>query len=150
MKKLLIASLVGLSGLAMAATSLDSGVYVGAGVGYGKMNFKFNSAIKAKDKSGIAWNLNAGYKINKNLKVAIADVIGKNWFDAFIDNVDNEKVFKVFKDLLNNQTDKWKTYKNDIRFTTGQHKFINFTNKIMIRDGEKFISSFGVEYMDNM
>ncbi len=85
----------------------------------------------------------------RDVKSNIVDVIGKNWFDTFIDKRDNEKVFTVFTELLNNKTKEWKTYKNDILCTNGSHKFIDFTNEVIIKNGEKFIYSFGVEHIDN-
>ena len=75
------------------------------------------------------------------------DIIGENWFDIFIDNVDKENVLKVFNGLFEN-TKKWETYKNDI-IMGNQHKFINFSNEIIIKNGEQFISSIGTEYIDN-
>ena len=85
----------------------------------------------------------------RDVKPDSTDVIGKNWFDTFIDNKDKETVFKVFTNLLNWQTATWKTYENDIKCLDGKHKFIDFENEIIIKDGEKFISSYGVEHMDN-
>ena len=85
----------------------------------------------------------------RDIKSDFIDVIGKNWFDTFIDSIDKEKVLKVFNGLLNNQTEKWKTYENDVKFLDGQHKFIDFINEVIIKDSEKFTSSFGVEHIDN-
>ncbi len=86
----------------------------------------------------------------RDVKVNSFDVIGKNWFDTFINVNDIEKVLITFNDLLNNQTGKWKTYKNDVRCMDGSHKFIDFTNEVIVKDGEKFISSYGVEYLDKI
>jgi len=53
-------------------------------------------------------------------------------------------VLKVFTDLFNNKTEEWETYNNDIRCVDGSHKFIDFKNEIITKNGERFISSFGV------
>jgi len=78
------------------------------------------------------------------------DIIGKNWFDTFIDAGDKENVLRTFNELLNNQTAKWETYKNDICCLNGSHKYIDFINEVITKDDEKFISSYGVENMDNL
>ena len=76
------------------------------------------------------------------------DVIGKNWFDTFIDTNDKENVLKIFNELLDNQTEKWETYRNDVHCLNGSHRYIDFINEVITKDGKRFISSYGVEHMD--
>lgn len=76
-------------------------------------------------------------------------VIGKNWFDTFIDTANKETVLRVFHDLFENKTEKWKTFGNDIKCMDGTHRRIDFNNEIIIIDDQKYMSSYGVEYMDN-
>lgn len=73
--------------------------------------------------------------------------IGKNWIDTFIDISDRDEILKVFNGLLQNQTEEWETYENDIKCIDGTHKRIDFINEVIIKDDEKFISSFGVELL---
>lgn len=82
-----------------------------------------------------------------DVEIDSKSVIGKNWFETFIDYSDLEKVMNVFNNLLNNQVEEWKTYKNDIKLPDGTHRFIDFTNEVIVVNDEKFISSFGIEHM---
>lgn len=74
------------------------------------------------------------------------DVIGKNWFDMFIDSRDYESVMKVFKSFFYKDEKTWETYANDIKCKDGKHILIDFKNSIEIRDGKKYISSIGTEH----
>ena len=85
----------------------------------------------------------------RDVALDTAGMIGKNWFDTFIETSDKEEVLKIFSDIFKNQTKKWKTFENDIKISDRNHKFIDFTNEIFSKDGEKYIVSFGVEHIDN-
>ncbi len=85
----------------------------------------------------------------RNSDIKPEDVLGKNWFDLFIEDIDKEKVMKVFNGLLSNKTKKWKSFENDI-VIKNQHKFIDFDNELSIKDGELLLFSTGVEHMDNL
>ena len=76
-------------------------------------------------------------------------VIGKNWFDTFIETTDKETVLKVFGELFDNKKEKWETFGNDIKCLDGTHRRIDFTNEIILLDGIKYLSSHGVEHMNN-
>lgn len=82
-------------------------------------------------------------------RIDVKDFIGKNWFDCFIETTDKENVLKVFKELLEDKTQEWKTYKNDIKCPTS-HRLIDFTNEVVIRNGEKIICSKGIEHIHNI
>jgi len=87
----------------------------------------------------------------RDIKSDFSDVIGKNWFDTFIESSDKETVLKVFTDLLNNNNiEQLNTYENDIKCADGHHKLIDFHNETITKNSEKFISSFGVEHIDNI
>ena len=86
----------------------------------------------------------------RDIKFDFSNVIGTYWFDNFISNKDREHVFEVFHSLFNDELEKWKTYNNDVRFPDATHRFIDFNNEMIFKDGEKFISSFGVEHIDNI
>lgn len=73
-------------------------------------------------------------------------VIGKNWFDVFIDSRDHEKVMGVFKSLFDKDEKKWETYANDIKCKNGTHILIDFKNSIEIIDGKRYISFIGTEH----
>lgn len=77
------------------------------------------------------------------------EIIGKNWFDTFINTTDKELVLKVFSELFENKTEEWKTFGNDIQCPNGTHRRIDFTNEIIVMNGQKYMSSYGIEHMDN-
>ena len=91
-------------------------------------------------------------KIDCRLRDSVCDpleVIGKSWFDTFIDTRDKETVLKVFHELFDNKTEEWKTFGNDIKCPNGGHRRIDFTNEIILIHGQKYMSSYGIEHMDN-
>ena len=77
------------------------------------------------------------------------DVIGKHWFDTFIDPIDRDSVMKVFDGLFKGELKEWKSYENDIKINN-QHKLIDFDNTLMVKGSEKRLLSIGVEHIDNM
>lgn len=85
--------------------------------------------------------------IESNIRELIIDkreVVGKNWFDAFIETTDRDKVMKVFSGLLNGETDKWKTHHNDIKCENGKHLFLDFENEVVVENEKKRVISKGV------
>mgnify|MGYP006883070670 CR=1 FL=1 len=76
------------------------------------------------------------------------DYIGEDWFHKFITIDDMEKVYTVFLDLLNNKTERWKTFNNDIR-VNGKHIYLDFENDVITINGDKYIYSVGVENFQN-
>ena len=80
----------------------------------------------------------------KNINIDF-DVIGKNWFDVFIKDVNKEEIMHVFKNLLTDQIDITTTYKNSI-LMDNQHQLIDFKNVIFLKDNKKFIYSYGVKH----
>jgi hypothetical protein len=77
------------------------------------------------------------------------DVIGKNWFDIFIDSRDYEKVMSVFRSLFDRDEKKWETYANDIKCKNKKHILIDFKNSIEIREGKKYLVFVGTEHYLN-
>ena len=76
------------------------------------------------------------------------EVIGKNWFDIFIDPQDREKIFRVFKEIIAGNETTYNTYKNDILCKNGSHKFIDFYNRLIDKNGSKYTFSIGIEHID--
>ena len=85
----------------------------------------------------------------REVKGDLEDVVGKNWFDTFIATTDKDAVLEVFKDFFTTENSKWVTYENDIKCIDGTYRLIDFINEIIVKDGEQFLSSFGVEHYDN-
>lgn len=77
------------------------------------------------------------------------EVIGKNWFDLFIETEDRDKVRKVFEGLFNGEETQWQSFKNDIKCRFGHYKLMDFHNQIFERDGVKYINSVGIEHYMN-
>jgi len=78
-----------------------------------------------------------------------SDVVGKNWFDIFIDSRDYEKVMNVFRSLFDKDETKWETYANDIKCKNGKHVLIDFKNSIETREGKKYLVFVGTEHYLN-
>jgi hypothetical protein len=78
-----------------------------------------------------------------------SDVLGKNWFDVFIDSRDYKNVMDVFRSLFDKDEKTWVTYENDIKCKNGTHILIDFKNSVEIKDGKKYISFIGTEHYLN-
>ncbi len=109
------------------------------------MNINPNSIYVELADSGIILDLKSTLL---DCPIDVNDFIGKNWFDTFIETTDREKVLKVFKGLFEEKTQEWKTYKNDIK-CVNKYRLIDFTNKIIIKNGRKVICSMGTEHIYN-
>ena len=68
------------------------------------------------------------------------DVIGKNWFDIFININDKQKTQNYFRRIISSEDKKIAKFTNDIICKDGTHRFLDFDNTIFTRDGKKFIS----------
>ncbi len=83
-----------------------------------------------------------------NLTYNKEEVIGKNWFDTFIDPVDKEKIWSVFTQILQGHDKEYETYKNDIVCKDGSHRLIDFYNRLVTKDGKKYTFSVGMEHFE--
>jgi len=79
-----------------------------------------------------------------------SEVIGRNWFELFIEPDEQSEILKLFKDnfynddLLNKSL--WK-YTTDIKTKDCHHKLIDFENSILIyENGKKALYSKGMEH----
>ena len=77
------------------------------------------------------------------------EVVGKNWFEIFIEPNDNNDVKKVFLEAFTNKTTSWKTHSNDVLCKDGTHKLIDFENSITPYGDTKVIISLGREHFRN-
>ena len=75
-------------------------------------------------------------------------VIGKNWFDTFIDPEDREKIYQVFQEILQGNDKSFETYKNDILCQDGSHRLIDFYNRLVTKNGAKYTLSVGMEHFE--
>jgi PAS domain-containing protein len=92
--------------------------------------------------------------IIEGLKYDKSEVIGKNWFDMFIEPIDQSEVLKLFRDnfysddLLNKSL--WQ-HITDIKTKDGHHKLIDFENTILVYDnGKKALYSKGIEHFTHI
>lgn len=60
-----------------------------------------------------------------------AEIIGKNWFDNFIPEIDREKTREVFKKLMAGDTQLTEHFENDILAKSGQVKTIAWNNAVL-------------------
>ncbi len=109
------------------------------------MRIERNSIYVELDENGTILNLNSTLQ---DCPINTQDFIGKNWFDTFIEVSDREKVLVVFRGLFEEKTQKWKTYKNDIK-CEDRYRLIDFTNEIVMRNGQKILCSDGIEHIYN-
>ena len=80
------------------------------------------------------------------VKYTHEEVVGKNWFDVFIDEADKQHVMKIYQDLFDGKEKEWETFQNDIVCKNNQHKTIDFHNQIFERGGVKYLNSVGIEH----
>jgi hypothetical protein len=76
-----------------------------------------------------------------------SDMVGKNWFDTFIDVVDKQEIQKIFYNTIHEKNGKWTTYKNDLQIDSG-HRFIDFENEVIMIENKKYILCIGTEHID--
>ncbi len=74
------------------------------------------------------------------------EVIGKNWFETFIDAQDREKMKSVFKQFIHGQGKEWQTFENDIVCKSGRYKLLDFNNQLFEKDGVQYVNSIGIEH----
>ncbi|WP_457597382.1 PAS domain S-box protein [Hydrogenimonas sp.] len=77
------------------------------------------------------------------------ELIGKNWFETFIDQAYEGKIKEVFEKVLEG-SGSFDTYENDIVCKDGTHKFIDFHNTVFEKNGKKFVESIGIEHYHNV
>ena len=73
------------------------------------------------------------------------ELIGKNYFDIFIDDADKKVIKEIFFNVLSGSNNYWK-YQNNILIKDGSKKFLYWSNAL-IRDEKKDVSTihaFGV------
>ncbi len=62
------------------------------------------------------------------------EVVGKNWFDNFIDRTDKVDLLSVFSKVLNNESDTAKFSENNIITSRGEHRIIEWHNTRVTND----------------
>lgn len=90
----------------------------------------------------------------KGLDYQEKDIVGKSWFDIFIEPTEQERFKKLFEDHFHSEdffnTPLWK-HTTDIKTQDGHHKLIDFENTILIYpDGRKALYMLGLEYFEHM
>jgi PAS domain S-box-containing protein len=76
------------------------------------------------------------------------ELIGRNWFEIFIDAEYKGKIKEVFEEVLSG-SGSFTTYENDIVCKDGTHRFIDFYNTVFEKDGKRFVRSIGIEHFNN-
>ncbi len=85
----------------------------------------------------------------ENAQYQPEELIGRNWFEIFIDTAYEGTIKKVFEEVLAG-SGTYTTYKNDIVCKDGSHRFIDFHNTVFEKDGKKFVRSIGIEHYNNI
>lgn len=75
------------------------------------------------------------------------EIIGKNWFDVFIDENDKDKIRPVFKDIMNNHPEEYLFFRNDILSKDGRHILLDFHNRLISLNDKKYIFSIAIEHL---
>jgi len=107
------------------------------------MNSKPENYIRVLlDEKGTIIEFECNFKEKDVLDIS---VIGKNWFDTFISANNTKEIEEVFRYLLlNGDSKKWKSYANTIKIGN-KLKLIDFVNQVIVKNGKKYIESFGIE-----
>lgn len=86
----------------------------------------------------------------EELEYAQDEVLGKNWFDIFIEPTDRNEMFQLFIECFYSDKfleKKLELHTNDVRTKNGHHKLIDFENEMVLsHTGEKFIFVKGIEH----
>ena len=77
------------------------------------------------------------------------ELLGKNWFETFIDEEYTDEIRKVFENVLAG-LGSFTTYENDIRCKDGTHRLIDFHNTVFEKEGRRYVRSIGVEHHHNV
>jgi|GEM_PF-2143313 len=100
-----------------------------------------NLLIVALNRRGeITFVNEAGAKI---LGYKPEDMLGKNWFENFLPDEIKNKVFKVFKSVINGRLKPYETYQNSVKCKNGTGKIIHFTNSI-VKEKSNIIGTLSV------
>ena len=86
----------------------------------------------------------------EGLEYQKSEVIGKNWFDIFIEPEEQLEILKQFQANFNSENllDKnlWQ-HTTDLKTKDGHHKLIDFENTILVyENGKKVLFSNGLEH----
>lgn len=77
------------------------------------------------------------------------EIIGKNWFEIFIPEDIRNKVFDVFKLILDKKIELVQTYENEILTKDGKFITVLWENKLLVKNNEPFGTiSVGVDVTD--
>lgn len=68
------------------------------------------------------------------------EVLGKNWFEIFIDVSDMDKTMDYFHEAVSAEDGKIARHANDVNCKDGTHRLLEFDNTIFTKDGKKYIS----------
>ena len=86
----------------------------------------------------------------EELEYAQDEVLGKNWFDIFIEPTNRNMMFQLFIESFygDNFLDKnIQLYTHDVVTKNAHHKLIDFENEMVLsHTGEKFIFVKGIEH----
>ena len=67
------------------------------------------------------------------------EVVGKNWFDLFVDASDIKETMDYFKEILSTKDGKMDKHTNDIILKDKTHMLLDFENTVFTKDAKKFI-----------
>lgn len=84
----------------------------------------------------------------KDVSIDSEGLIGKNWFDTFIDDRKKENIYNVHKVIFDANNQRLKLYQNEIRCPDGTYRCLDFLNTVKYIDNKKVVESFGVEDME--
>lgn len=79
----------------------------------------------------------------ESLQLSDASPIGNNFFDQFVDEVDQKYAIKMFENILNNKIDESEKFSYDVRNKYQKHEYIDFKCQLIKIDNELFVHLYG-------
>jgi len=86
------------------------------------------------------------FEIETNIETILFnknDIIGKDWFDTFVDIPDRIKTIEFFQNIIETKSKKSKVFSYDIKSHHGNHEYIDFQYEIYEKNGETYVLLFG-------
>ncbi|MDD5157333.1 diguanylate cyclase [Sulfurimonas sp.] len=76
------------------------------------------------------------------------EVIGKNWFDIFIDTSDTKETMNYFKEILSAKDGKIDKHTNDIILKDKTHMLLDFENTVFTKEAKRFVLFVAKEHSE--
>lgn len=98
------------------------------------------------DSKGIIKNYEC--RFDETICYTHEEIIGKNWFEVFIDPNDKEQIYEVFQTMIReDDTQDYIFFRNDIICKKGNHVLLDFHNRFISYNNKKYVFSIAIEHL---